>query len=117
MVLTSSIINYHTSADERGLILNAQVSFAYAFAWETVHEILVAAALKTRHILDNPKPFVLQTSLEDFYACYQINAYTKTVDCVPAIYSELFANIQTGFRAAGMDMTAAHFRINMVKNE
>jgi hypothetical protein len=32
---------------------------------------------------------------------------------VPRIYSELYQNIQSGFHAAGLDMTAAHFRINM----
>jgi len=114
MVLTSSIINYHTSTTEQGLILNADVSFCYALAWQRVHEILINAALKTNHILEDPKPFVLQTALEDFYARYQINAYTKTVDLVPSIYSELFENIQNGFKEAGLDMTAAHFRINMV---
>ena len=114
MVLTSSITNYHTSTTEQGLILNAEVSFCYAMPWQTVHELLIAAALKTHYILEDPKPFVLQTALEDFYARYQINAYTKTVDYVPSIYSELFENIQTGFKEAGLDMTAAHFRINMV---
>jgi small-conductance mechanosensitive channel len=123
MALTSSIINYHTSTaeglnkSEAGLILNAEVSFAYAIPWQTVHEILIAAALKTSHILEDPKPFVLQTALEDFYARYQINAYTKTVDSVPAIYSELFANIQNGFKDAGLDMTSAHFRINLVEDQ
>ena len=114
MVLTSSIINYHTSTTEQGLILNAEISFCYALAWQTVHEILVNAALKTDHVLDDPKPFVLQTALEDFYARYQINAYTKTVDLVPSIYSQLFENIQNGFKEAGLDMTAAHFRINLL---
>ncbi|MCL1928563.1 MAG: mechanosensitive ion channel family protein [Treponema sp.] len=117
MVLTSNIINYHTSTTEQGLILNAEISFCYALAWQTVHEILVNAALKTKHILDDPKPFVLQTALEDFYARYQINAYTKTVDLVPSIYSELFENIQNGFKEAGLDMTAAHFRINLIDDK
>ena len=117
MVLTSSIINYHTSTAEQGLILNAEVSFCYAIAWQTVHEILINAALKTNHILEDPKPFVLQTALEDFYARYQINAYTKTVAIVPSIYSELFENIQNGFKEAGLDMTAAHFRINLVDDK
>jgi len=116
MVMTSNIINYHTSTAEQGLILNAEVSFAYAIPWQKVHELLIAAALKTTYILDDPKPFVLQTSLEDFYAKYQINAYTKTVDYVPSIYSELFENIQNDFKEAGLDMTAAHFRINLVKS-
>ena len=116
MVLTSSIINYHTSTKEQGLILNAEITFCYAISWQRVHEILIAAALKTQYILEDPKPFVLQRALEDFYARYQINAYTKMVDYVPAIYSELFANIQDGFRDAGLDMTAAHFRINLVED-
>ncbi|GHV86649.1 hypothetical protein AGMMS50230_22570 [Spirochaetia bacterium] len=116
MVLTSSIINYHTSTDEEGLILNAEITFGYATPWQTVHEILIAAALKTSYILPEPKPFVLQTALEDFYARYQINAYTRDVDYVPAIYSELFANIQNGFRETGLDLTASHFRINLVKD-
>jgi small-conductance mechanosensitive channel len=116
IVLTSSIINYHTSSSEQGLILNAEVSFNYAMPWQTVHELLIAAALKTTHILEDPKPFVLQTALEDFYARYQINAYTKTVDYVPSIYSELFENIQNGFKEAGLDMTTAHFRINLIED-
>ena len=117
MVLTSSVINYHTSTTEQGLILYAEISFAYAMPWQTVHEILVCAALKTKYILEDPKPFVFQTALEDFYARYEVNAYTKTVDCVPAIYSQLFENIQNGFKEAGLDMTAAHFRINLPENK
>ncbi|MDR1307003.1 MAG: mechanosensitive ion channel family protein [Treponema sp.] len=115
MALTSNIINYHTSTteNEQGLILYADITFGYTTPWETVHELLIAAALKTSHVLAEPKPFVLQTSLDDFYAHYQINAYTKNAGQVPAIYSELFSNIQSGFREAGLDLTAAHFRINL----
>ncbi|MDR0586522.1 MAG: mechanosensitive ion channel family protein [Treponema sp.] len=115
MVLSSSITNYHTSTteDEQGLILNAEITFGYGTPWQKVHELLIEGALKTGSILEDPKPFVLQLSLEDFYARYQINAYTKDVERVPAIYSELFENIQNSFRDAGLDMTASHFRINL----
>jgi small-conductance mechanosensitive channel len=115
MILNSNIINYDTSTDEKeeGLILYAEITFGYSTPWQTVHEILINAALTTEHVLKNPKPFVLQTGLDDFYAHYQINAYTKKVDLAPGIYSALFANIQNGFRDAGLDMTAAHFRINL----
>jgi small-conductance mechanosensitive channel len=115
MVLSSSITNYHTSTteDEQGLILNAEITFGYGTPWQKVHELLIEGALKTSSILEDPKPFVLQLSLEDFYARYQINAYTKDVEHVPAIYSELFENIQNSFRDAGLDMTASHFRINL----
>jgi small-conductance mechanosensitive channel len=108
MILSSSIINYHTSSteEEEGLILHTEVTMGYAVPWTTVHEILITAALKTNFVLDTPKPFVLQTALDDFYARYQINAYTKEVDRVPAIYSELYQNLQDGFKAAGIDLTA-----------
>jgi small-conductance mechanosensitive channel len=49
--------------------------------------------------------------MDDFYANYQINCYTKEVDMVPRIYSELYQNIQNGFHASGLDMTAPQFRV------
>jgi small-conductance mechanosensitive channel len=115
VILSSSIINYHTSSDEdeEGLILYADVTMGYAVPWTTVHGILIAAALKTNFVLDTPKPFVLQTALDDFYARYQINAYTKKVDRIPAIYSELFQNLQDGFKAAGIDLTAPSYQVRI----
>ncbi|MDR1654799.1 MAG: mechanosensitive ion channel family protein [Treponema sp.] len=113
-VLSASIINYNTSSDEdeEGLVLYAEITFGYGTPWKLVHEILIEAASKTGHVLQNPKPFVLQTALDDFYCHYQINCFTKEIDRVPSIYSELFQNIQDGFHARGLDMTAPHFRIN-----
>jgi small-conductance mechanosensitive channel len=113
MVLNSSIVNYNTSADEKeeGLILHADVTMGYGVPWTQVHEILIAAALKTGHVQTEPKPFVLQTALDDFYAKYEINAYTKDVDLVPRIYSELYQNLQDGFREAGISLTAPAYQI------
>ena len=113
LILGSNIINYNTSSDEdeEGLIIYAEVTFGYSTPWETVHDILINAALATDHIQKRPKPFVLQTNLDDFYARYQINCYTKEVSKIPAIYAMLYENIQNGFREKGLDMTAAHYRV------
>jgi len=113
MILNSNIINYNTSSDEdaEGLIIFAEVTFGYSTPWQTVHDILINAALVTDHVQKTPKPFVLQTKLDDFYACYQINCYTKDVSQLPRIYTILYENIQNGFHEAGLDMTAAHYRI------
>jgi small-conductance mechanosensitive channel len=114
-LLNSSIVNYNTSSDEdeEGLIINTEVTFGYNTPWQTVQEVLINAALETKYILKSPKPFVLQKAMDDFYCHYQINAYTKEVARVPSIYSELYENIQNGFHERGIDMTAAHYRINL----
>jgi len=116
IILGSNIINYNTSSDEdeEGLIIFAEVTFGYSTPWQTVHDILINAALSTDNVQKKPKPFVLQTKLDDFYACYQINCYTKDVSRVPSIYTKLYENIQTGFSEAGIDLTSAHYRINTI---
>jgi small-conductance mechanosensitive channel len=117
MILGSDIINYNTSSDEdeEGLIIYAEITFGYAVPWQQIHEILIKAALVTHYVQKKPKPFVLQTSLDDFYARYQINCYTKEVEKVPAIYTMLYENIQNGFREAGLDMTASHYEVSTRK--
>jgi len=119
LILGSSITNYNTSSDEdaEGLILYAEITFGYATPWETVHEILINAALATDYVQKRPKPYVLQTGLDNFYARYQINCYTKEVDKVPAIYASLYENIQNGFHEAGMDMTCANYGVYVQKKE
>jgi small-conductance mechanosensitive channel len=108
-VLNSEIINYNTSGEEEGLVLHAKITMGYDVPWRDVYDILIRAAVKTPHIEENPKPFVLQTSLEDFYASYEINVYTKEIEKVILIYSLLYQNIQDEFRNAGISMYAPHY--------
>jgi small-conductance mechanosensitive channel len=114
-VLSSTTVNYDTSQeyDEEGLLLHAEVTMNYCIPWRTMHEILIAAALKTSHTLKQPKPFVLQTALDDYYCRYEINVYTKEVNLVPAIYSELYQNLQDGFAEAKIDLTAPAYQIRL----
>jgi small-conductance mechanosensitive channel len=114
-VLNSTTVNYNTSqeVDEEGLLLHAEVTMNYAVPWPRVHEILIEAALKTSHTLKHPKPFVLQTALDDNYARYEINVYTKEVNLVPSIYSELYQNLQDGFAEAKIDLTAPVYQIRL----
>jgi small-conductance mechanosensitive channel len=115
MVLSSKIVNYHTSSteNEEGLILHAEVTMGYSVPWPKVHEILLGAAKKTALTEEKPGPYVLQTALDDFYARYQINVYTKAVEKVPAIYSELYQNLQDGFSEAGISLTAPSYEIRL----
>lgn len=116
-VLASSITNYHTAAEndtDRGLILYTTITFGYATPWQTVHAILIESALKAKYVEPDPMPFVLQTKLNDFYAHYELNIYTKAVDKIPAVFSEVYKSVQNGFHEAGLDMTVTYFNANAV---
>ena len=117
-VLNSDIINYNTSGREEGLILYAKVTMGYEVPWRDVYSILIRAAAKTPHLQEHPKPFVLQTSLDDFCASYEINVYTKEIEKVTLIYSLLYQNIQDEFKNEGISLYVPHQfsgSVNMVK--
>jgi small-conductance mechanosensitive channel len=52
---------------------------------------------------------VLQTSLDDFYVSYQINAYTKEANKQAAIYSHLHQNIQDVCNERGIEIMSPHY--------
>ncbi len=109
MVLSSHIINFSSSAKRRGVILHSAVTIGYDVPWKQVHELLLAAAKDTAKILDEPAPFVLQTSLNDFNVTYEINAYTDTPNEMALIYSELHQRIQDSFNAAGVEIMSPSY--------
>ena len=113
LVLASHIINFSKSTKDRPLILNTRMTVGYNIDWRRVHELLIASAEATPGILHDPKPFVLQTSLDDFYVSYQINAYTHSPDLMDDIYSDLNQQLLDRFRAAGIDIISPHYSVMM----
>ena len=109
MVLGAHIVNYSSSDKGVGLILNTTVTIGYDSPWRQIHELLISAAFETKFILKEPKPFVLQTSLDDFYVSYEINAYTKESNKMAIIYSELHSKIQDKFNEAGVEIMSPHY--------
>lgn len=109
-VMTNHTTNYSSEAQEKGLILNTTVTIGYDVPWKKTHQALLDAADRTDSILKEPKPFVLQTSLDDFYVSYQINAYTKEANKQASIYSQLHANIQDCCNEVGIEILSPHYR-------
>ncbi|MEO5926430.1 MAG: mechanosensitive ion channel family protein [Bryobacteraceae bacterium] len=110
LVLSSHIVNFSTSADVSPLILHSSVTIGYETPWRQVHELLIAAATQTPRVIPAPAPFVLQTSLDDFYVTYQVNAYTAEPSSMALTYSELNQNIQDCFQGAGVEIMSPHYR-------
>lgn len=109
-VMGSHTINYSSDAPAKGLILHTTVTIGYDVPWKTVHAALKAAAGRTHGILNEPKPFVLQTGLEDFYVSYQLNAYTREPSRQAQLYSDLHQNIQDCCNEAGIEIMSPHYR-------
>lgn len=110
-VLNSQVVNYSAlAATETPLILHTTVTLGYDVPWRKVHETLIVSAHATQHILQNPSPFILQTSLDDFYVSYELNAYTHQPATMAKIYSELHQNIQDKCNEAGIEVLSPHYR-------
>jgi len=109
-ILSGNTYNYSTNTNEEGLILNTSVTIGYDVPWRKVHTMLTDAADRTDKLRKEPKPFVLQTSLDDFYVSYQINCYTEEADKAAKIYSELYGHIQDVFAEEKIEILSPHYR-------
>lgn len=109
-ILSGNTINYSSIAKKEGLILYTTVTIGYDVPWKDMHAALIEAANRTEFLLKEPKPFVLQTSLDDFYVSYQINAITKTPKKQAVTYSLLHQNIQDVCNERGIEIMSPHYR-------
>jgi len=109
-ILSGNTINYSTDVAYIGLILHTTVTIGYDVPWMDMHNALIEAALRTEFVLHEPKPFVLQTSLDDFYVSYQINAYTKEANKQAVIYSNLHQNILDVCNEKRIEIMSPHYR-------
>ncbi|NCR44489.1 MAG: mechanosensitive ion channel family protein [Microcystis aeruginosa G13-12] len=111
-LLNTNGINFSVSQREfeQPLILQTTVTLGYDLPWRKVHETLKEAALATKFIVSEPAPFVLQTSLDDFYVSYQLNAYTDHPSKMVYIYSELHQNIQDKCNEVGIEIMSPHYK-------
>jgi len=108
-IMSSHTTNYSSSAQAYGLIIHSKVTFGYEIPREQVNELLIDAAKATPRVLSDPKPFVLEIELHDYYAIYQINAYIKDADKLAQIYSDLHRNIHDKANEEGIELMSPHY--------
>jgi len=109
-VMSSHTINFSSDSLDKGLIMHTTVTIGYDVPWKNMHQALLNAADRTEFLSKEPKPFVLQTSLDDFYVSYEINAHTKEPNKQATIYSFLHANIQDCCNEMGIEILSPHYR-------
>jgi small-conductance mechanosensitive channel len=109
VVVANITQNYSRPGNEDGVILHTNVTIGYDAPWRQVHAMLLAAAEKTPGLRREPKPFVRQRSLSDFYVDYEINAHMEDPHNRIAVLSALNANIQDAFNEHGVQIMSPHF--------
>jgi len=109
LIINTEVVNYSSLARKGGLILHTSVTIGYDAPWRQVHAMLLLAAERTTGLLREPKPFVLQTALNDFYVSYELNAYTDHPREMITIYSDLHRNIQDVFNEFGVQIMSPHY--------
>ena len=111
-VLSSSVVNFSAAVRDPNtlpLILHTTITLGYDVPWRKVHQVLIDAAIATPNILSEPAPFILQTSLDDFYVSYELNAYTDHPLMMPIIYSQLHQNIQDKCNETDIEILSPHY--------
>ena len=114
-IMSSHTVNFSQSARDYGLIIHSEVSIGYDIPWRKTHQLLIEAALTTPGVVDDPRPFVLETSLQDYYPVYQVNAYIKDANQLAQVYSDLHQNIQDRFNEEGIEIMSPHYIATVVR--
>ncbi len=102
-VLAGAVKNFSELTGSEGLILHTTVSIGYEVDWRRV-------------VLDEPRPFVRQESLDDFSVTYELNAYTDEPSMMSATYSELHQNVLEAFNQAKVEILSPHYRAMRYEN-
>lgn len=105
-VIASPVLNYSLSARELNspVALGISITIGYDVPWRQVHQLMLDAAGQVSKICSDPKPIVVQTSLNDFHVSYELNAYINDVPGYRKAYSDLLAAIQDAFARAGVEI-------------
>jgi len=109
-ILSGNTVNYSSMASKGELIIHTSVTLGYDISWTVIHELLIKAAMQSEGVIKEKKPFVLQTSLEDWFVAYELNVYINNPAKMPAVFSELHKNIHIAFDAAGVEIMSPHYQ-------
>jgi len=108
-IISNHLINFSANASDIGLILHTNITLGYDIPWADVEKYLLRAAKNTKLLQRDPKPFVLQTSLDDNYVTYELNVYTKQPKKTPLILSDLNKNILDVFDDLGIEILSPKY--------
>ena len=105
-ILNSQVTNHSRSGHT---LLPTAVTIGYGAPWRQVEALLEKAAAATEGLLADPRPFVVQSGLEDFYIRYELWVSPADPWDLPWTMARLHRNIQDEFNAHGVQILSPHY--------
>ncbi len=116
VLVGNPIKNFTGASGERGALVSTTVTIGYDTPWRQVHAMLINAAERTSGLRTQPKPFVMQKALQDFYVEYELYAYVDRPLERIQILSELHSQIQDEFNTYGVQIMSPNFVLQPKNN-
>ena len=108
-ILNSSTINFSSLAETKGLILSVPVTMGYDIPRKKAEEVMLRAISRCKGIMEDPKPFVLQSKHEDNYIVYLLNGYTTEANGQAGIYSDILDMLYDEFTEEGIELVSPNY--------
>ena len=109
VLVGTTMTNYTRQAGTDGAIVSTSVTIGYDAPWRQIHALLLQAAERTTEIRKDPRPFVLQRALSDFFVEYELRFHIDRPEERALVLSELHAQIQDAFNEFGVQIMSPHF--------
>ena len=109
LIGSSTTVNSSRLAEGKGLVMHTSVTIGYNTPWRQVHAMLMQAAESTPGLRAEPKPFVTQSALSDFYVEYRLCVQIERPEIRRITLTALHANIQDVFNEYGVQIMSPHY--------
>ena len=111
-VVVAATITDYSRFGGQGVFTPTSVTIGYDTPWRQVHALLLTAAERTSGLRTEPKPTVVQASLEDFYVKYTLLVCLERQEERPFVLDVLHANIQDAFNEHGVQIMSPNYMLD-----
>jgi small-conductance mechanosensitive channel len=117
VTIPNAVVTAQTATDYSrfaadGVYTSTTVTIGYDSPWRQVQALLVAAAERTPGVRREPRPVVLQASLEDFYVKYVLFVSLEHQDQKFLTLHQLHQNIQDLFNEYGVQIMSPNYVVD-----
>jgi small-conductance mechanosensitive channel len=112
VIVGQTITDYSRPGDTAGVFTPTSVTIGYDTPWRQVHALLLLAAERTPGLRRQPKPFVFQASLEDFYVKYTLWVCLEQQQTRLVTFDTLHAHVQDLFNEYGVQIMSPNYVVD-----